>query len=149
LVHRASIGLFCTIAFVFRFCSGIVFAGPPNPPQKISGTFGESVTATGIEQPTGVFTYSVPFRLPAGRGNVQPALGLHYRSTAGTGEAGESWSLALPFIERSPLSGWPIYADDNNPRNEDRYSYSGNPLTFVCTVGGDPACPLAAGPMPA
>ncbi|ANY84032.1 hypothetical protein BB934_37865 (plasmid) [Microvirga ossetica] len=140
--------LLLRVAVLFGFSSELALAELPAPPQAISGTFGESTSTPSIEQATGVLTYTVPFSLPAARGDVQPGLGLHYRSTSGTGEAGESWSIGLPAIERAPLSGWPIYADAGNPRSEDRFAYAGSPLTFVCTVGGDPACPAAAGPMP-
>jgi hypothetical protein len=95
-------------------------------------------------------TYVIPFELPRARGNSQPSLALQYQSGAATGEAGLGWSLLLPQIERAPLSGWPKYIDNGSPVAEDRYTFNGQPLTFICTVGGEPACPHneQLGPMP-
>jgi hypothetical protein len=101
-------------------------------------------------------TYTIPFRLPAARGTAQPSLSLGYVSGAGVGEAGVGWSLSLPSIERAPLAGAPKYLDPGSAPEqakqsaEDRYAYSGRPLTFICVVGGLPACPAdeAAGLMP-
>jgi RHS repeat-associated protein len=94
-------------------------------------------------------TYSMPLDLPAARGNAQPTLALRYRSNSGTGDAGEDWSLDLPTIERAPLSNWPKYVDNGHEALEDRYTYSGRVLAYVCTVGVLPGCPVEAGPMPA
>lgn len=124
-----------------------------DPPNGLSGTFGESGKGDGgsVLTSTGAMTYALPFRLPANRGNSQPALSLTYGSTGGIGEAGLGWSLRLPTIERAPLSGWPKYIDDGSPANEDRFTYSGQALTFICVVDGAPACPVneRVGPMPA
>jgi hypothetical protein len=121
-----------------------------DPPNGLSGSFGESAGSAQVVPSSGAMTYGVPFVLPRGRGNAQPSLAIQYRSGAPSGEAGLGWSLNLPQIERAPLSGWPKYIDDGNPMTEDRYAFNGQPLTFVCVVGGTPACPMneQVGPMP-
>jgi Salmonella virulence plasmid 65kDa B protein len=121
-----------------------------DPPNGLSGSFGESAGSAQVVLSSGAMTYGVPFVLPRGRGNAQPSLAIQYRSGAPSGEAGLGWSLNLPQIERAPLSGWPKYIDDGNPMTEDRYAFNGQPLTFVCVVGGTPACPMneQVGPMP-
>jgi hypothetical protein len=125
-----------------------------DPPNGLTGTFGESAGSAQVVPATGAMTYTVPFDLPAARGAAQPSLSLRYASGAATGEAGVGWSLDLPSIERAPLASFPKYLDPapnlGSERNEDRYAYSGRPLTFICTVGGSPACPQseAVGAMP-
>jgi RHS repeat-associated protein len=111
-------------------------------PNGLSGTFGESREASTVVGSTGAMTYAVAFQLPPNRGSAQPALGLHYESGSQTGEAGLGWSLNLPSIERTALSGFPRYLDDGVPTHEDRFAYNGRPLTFICVVGGTPACPV-------
>src|SRR5471030_2984994 len=111
-------------------------------PNGLSGTFGESDGPASVVPATGAMSYSVRFELPAGRGDVQPSLALSYTSGGRTGEAGLGWSLNLPTIERSSLSGWPKYTDNGPPETQDRFTYNGSPLVFVCVVGGTPACPV-------
>lgn len=126
------------------------FAAIPTGPDGVSGTYGETSGRGIVDESNGAMTYSIPFDLPAARGNAQPALALSYRSNSGTGEAGEDWWLSLPVIERAPLSNWPKYVDNGNEAAEDRYTYSGQVLAFICTVGGTiSGCPAEAGPMPA
>ena len=123
-------------------------------PNGLSGTFGESDGSAQVVPGTGAMTYSIPFRLPEARGTAQPSLSLNYISGAGTGDAGQGWSLNIPSIERTPLAGAPKYLDPPASAAkeylEDRYGYAGRALTFVCVVGGSPACPAteAAGDMP-
>lgn len=121
-----------------------------DPPHGLSGTFGESVGSAQVQPSNGAMGYSLPFVLPAARGTSQPELSLQYSSAARSGEAGFGWSLGIPSIERAPLSGWPKYLDTGVPAEEDRYAFDGQPLTFICVVGGEPACPEteAVGPMP-
>ena len=127
------------------------FGAIPTGPDGVSGTYGETSGRGIVDESSGAMTYSIPFDLPAARGNAQPALALSYRSNSGTGEAGEDWWLSLPVIERAPLSNWPKYVDNGNEAAEDRYTYSGQVLAFICTVGGTivSGCPAEAGPMPA
>ncbi|HEV8580641.1 MAG TPA: toxin TcdB middle/N-terminal domain-containing protein [Thermoanaerobaculia bacterium] len=125
---------------------------PPAPADGLAGTFATATWSASMDGATGAMTYRIPFELPAARGDAQPVLSLGYRSGRGTGEAGESWALELPAIERASLSGWPKYADFGDPASEDRYAYAGSPLTFVCQVGSETVgCPTtdAIGPLPA
>ena len=75
-------------------------AAASDPPNGMSGVFGQNGNSSQVVPGTGAMTYSVPFQLPAARGSAEPYLGLHYTSGAGTEEAGEGWSLGLPSIER-------------------------------------------------
>lgn len=97
-------------------------------------------------------TYAIPLELPVGRGEAQPTLTVSYRSDRRRGEAGQGWRLNVSSIERAPISGWPRYADNGLPDDEDRYAYDGRPLTFVCVVRQTQwACPTrdaGLGPMP-
>lgn len=53
--------------------------------------------------PSGAFTYEIPFRLPPGIAGVQPKLSLQYSSQAGNGLAGMGWNLSgLSAITRCP-----------------------------------------------
>jgi hypothetical protein len=115
-------------------------AVPPAPSGGLSGTYGLAVSTPGVDGARGTMTDTFPFELPAARGDAQPTLQLSYSSERGTGEAGESWSLNLPSIQRAPLSGWPKYLDDGAAAAEDRYTFAGQPLTYVCG-GTGPACP--------
>jgi Salmonella virulence plasmid 65kDa B protein len=89
-------------------------AEAPAPPGGYSGTFATSIEA-GADGASGAMVYTIPFTLPAARGDAQPSLGLSYRSGRGTAEAGESWSLGMPAIERAPLSTFPRYVDNGLP----------------------------------
>ncbi len=126
-----------------------------DPPNGLSGTFGENAGRPQVAVGTGAMTYEVPFQLPPARGAAQPGLSLHYTSGGGVGEAGVGWSLDLPAIERAPLAGAPKYRDpaSDTPADEDRYTYGGRPLTFLCIVGTTPCSSAAeadvAGPGPA
>lgn len=108
-------------------------------PRAMSGTSGENNGLSESVGANGAMTYGLSFDLPAGRGDAQPSLGLTYVSGARVGEAGWGWSLDLPTIERAPLSGWPKYLDNNTAAGEDRYTFNGAPLTFVCMIGSCPA----------
>lgn len=108
-----------------------------------SGTFGEGLGPASVSDAGGM-AYSIPFELPVARGDVQPGLALTYASGSGDREAGHGWGLGTPTIERYALSGWPT--GDNS---SDRFSYGGQPLVFVCTVGGMPACPQSEVALPA
>jgi RHS repeat-associated protein len=49
----------------------------------------------------GVYTYSIPLRLPEGPGGLKPKLGLAYSSMAGNGPLGVGWSITgLSVISR-------------------------------------------------
>lgn len=131
-------------------------AAGPTPPGGLAGTFTDAKQTfdAHVDGATGALSFSMPFALPAARGDAQPTLALTYRAGRGTAEAGEGWSLGIPAIERAPLWGFPKYRDDGVPKNEDRYTYGGAALTFVCEIGSnrDDACPstnAVMGPWPA
>ena len=124
----------CLVVILF----GSSPAFPADPPNGLSGTFSESSGSPQVIPSSGAMSYAVPFDLPQGRGNSQLSLAIQYRSGAPTGEAGLGWSLTLPQIERAPLSGWPKYVDNGDAQAEDRYVFNGQPLTFICVVGGSP-----------
>ena len=117
-------------------------------PFGISGTSGENVGTLHEIPSSGALPYAVSFSLPPNRGSAQPSLGLAYASGARNGEAGWGWSLTVPSIERAPLWGWPRYLDpsDGDLSKEDRYTFDGAPLTFVCVVGACADAGDAAGP---
>ena len=132
-------------------CTFMAAAWAEDAPNQLSGTFGESKDPATVVGSTGAMTHAVTFKLPSNRGNVQPSVELRYEFGGHTGEGGLGWTLNLPSIERAPLWGWPRYKDDASPQNEDRFTYGGRPLTFICVVGGAPACPVNehTGVMPA
>jgi RHS repeat-associated protein len=99
---------------------------------------GESFSA---QLSTGVATFSVPFALPKARG-VQPSLGLSYSSSNGLGEAGQGWSIGVPFIARQTDRGLPGYDDrtDWHP-NQDHFVFNGGQeLVPICTVASGGTC---------
>ncbi len=164
----------CDGLLVAAFLAAVAF--PENVyAQDFTGTAGFTSAATAVDfgpvpqSPalveadtiTGAATMTLPFQLIMARGNVQPQLALHYRSTDGDGDAGLGWSFGLPVIERRPLSGLPDGCGDpseaastscgNGPAavtaNTDRFVYLGQPLVPLCTVGvrgaGTSSCPQA------
>lgn len=110
----------------------------PNGSGTIDG-MGESFSA---QLSTGVATFSIPFRLPAGRG-VSPSLGLSYSSGSGSGVAGMGWQLGVPFIARQTDRGTPKYLDQPNWHAEqDRFVFNGGQeLVPICVVGPSLECP--------
>jgi RHS repeat-associated protein len=127
--------------FLFSLTFIANVAAGTEAPNGLSGSFGESGGSISVVPSTGAMTYTIPFELPANRGGAQPNLMLAYASGGRSGEAGMGWSLSLPTIERATLSGWPKYLDTGAPSDEDRFNYDGRALTFICIVGGTPACP--------
>ena len=94
----------------------------PKGPGTIEG-MGESFSA---QASTGIATFSVPFALPAARGDAQPSLGLSYSSASGSGVAGIGWSVGVPFIARETDRGLPQYNDQSTwHANQDRFVYNG------------------------
>jgi RHS repeat-associated protein len=100
---------------------------------------GESFSA---QLSTGIATFSVPFALPKARGGAQPSLGLSYSSAGGVGEAGQGWSVGVPFIARQTDRGIPRYEDQANWHpNQDRFVYNGGQeLVPICTVSSSGGC---------
>ena len=94
----------------------------PKGPGTIEG-MGESFSA---QASTGIATFSVPFALPAARGDAQPSLGLSYSSASGSGVAGIGWSVGVPFIARETDRGLPQYNDQSTwHAKQDRFVYNG------------------------
>jgi len=87
----------------------------PKGPGTIEG-MGESFSA---QASTGIATFTVPFAIPAARGDAQASLGLSYSSANGSGVAGVGWSVGVPFIARQTDRGLPRFDD------EDRFVYNG------------------------
>lgn len=99
------------------------------------GGMGESFSA---QLTTGIATFSVPFALPAPRGNIGASLGLVYSSSGGYGLAGLGWSLAGQVaIARQTDRGVPKYQDltDWHPE-QDRFVFGAQELVPICTVSG-------------
>lgn len=125
-----------------------VRADPTHPAgPSVAGVFGGAGPQAQPDPITGVMEASVVFELPKARGAAQPRLALSYNSSTTEREAGYGWGLSVHGIERRPLSGWPRYIDDGNPKNEDRYVFDGEPLVFLCVVGTH-GCEQASAPMP-
>lgn len=100
---------------------------------------GESFSA---QLSTGIATFSVPFSLPAARGDAQPSLLLSYSSAAGSGVAGVGWDVGAPFIARQTDRGVPSYLDQADYWNgQDRFVFNGGQeLVPICTVAEGLAC---------
>jgi RHS repeat-associated protein len=140
--------LCASILVLFLFELSRAGSDPSQPTgSDATGVFGEAAQYPHPDPVTGAMGYSVPFELPAARGQAQPQLGLTYSSSASDREAGYGWGIDLPSIERHPLSGWPKYIDNGKAADEDRYAYSGQSLVFVCVIGAA-SCPAGGGPMP-
>jgi RHS repeat-associated protein len=126
------------ITRLFRIAATVALilnaAGQETP--DVAGVFNESLPSLPAANPnTGALQYTYTFQLPQARGLGSPRLGITYNSSVRDGEAGYGWRLNVPSIERQPLSGWPSYDD-----TKDRYAFDGNPLVFICIVGGS-GCP--------
>ena len=68
-----------------------------------------SSAAVEIDPSTGTANYSIPLRVPPGRGAVSPEFALTYNSSQGNGMFGVGWSHTIGYIERSTTSGVPRY----------------------------------------
>lgn len=141
--RRPSPALASLFLLVAMFVSSTAFGDPSsiNDPAnsssvKAAGIFGEGSSGNLAPDPvSGVLRYSYAFELPRARGRVQPALTLAYSSASRDREAGYGWGLALPTIERRPMSGNPRF--DGSPSDE-RFFFNGEPLVRVCDL---PSCP--------
>jgi RHS repeat-associated protein len=158
LLGRRIIITFMIVLTIFTntFIVPSALADPTSAPsEKAEGVFGEGTG--GLSQPepdskTGAMTWTYPFSLPAARGGPQPKLALSYNSSSHDREAGYGWGLDLPVIERKPLSGNPCFAPDGTGTpivcgerrkdasgafiSEERYTYNGQPLVFICQLPG-------------
>ena len=143
--------------FTNPFMVPSVLADPTSVPgETAEGVFGEGTGGHDQPEPdskTGAMTWTYPFSLPAARGGPQPKLALSYNSSSHDREAGYGWGLDLPVIERKPLSGNPCFDPDGKGTpivcgergrdasraliSEERYTYNGQPLVFICQLPGD------------
>ena len=62
---------------------------------------------------TGTGAYSVPIKVPSGRGSFHPELALDYNSSSGNGPFGLGWSLSMPSVTRSVSRGLPNYDESD------------------------------------
>lgn len=143
------------------FMMSSAHSDPTSAPGEVAeGLFGEGSKGYGEpDSVTGAMTWNYPFHLPSARGRPQPKLTLNYNSFTRVREAGYGWGLNLPVIERSPLSGNPCFHSNGTPiscgeqfltssgeiLSEERYSYNGQPMVFICELPGtqrinDPDC---------
>ncbi len=108
------------------------------------GGMGESFSA---QLTTGIATFSVPFALPAPRGNLGVSLGLIYSSSGGYGLAGVGWSLAGQVaIARQTDRGVPRYQDQADWHAEqDRFVFGAQELVPICTISGTSCSGALAG----
>ena len=72
-----------------------------------------STAAVEVDPSTGTANYSIPLRVPPGRGSVAPSFALTYNSSQGNGILGVGWSHTIGYIERSTKKGIPSY-DSND-----------------------------------
>ncbi|MDD5581555.1 MAG: SpvB/TcaC N-terminal domain-containing protein [Methylobacter sp.] len=146
------------VVFLVAVVASSAIADPTSAPSETAeGVFGESTTGHGPpDSKTGAMTWTYPFNLSAARGRPQPGLALSYNSSSRDREAGYGWGLDLPVIERKPLSGNPCFTQNGTPiacgeqrldtdrqdlLSEERYTYNGQPLVFICKLpGNDPDC---------
>jgi RHS repeat-associated protein len=114
------------------------------PSEAAVGVFGEPTLTQAEPDKTGTLVYPYPFALPAARGRPQPRLALDYNASTHDREAGYGWGLTLPVIERRPVSGFPHFDRGGAPVGDERYTFNGQTLVFICTVGsnelGAPGC---------
>ncbi|MGO9711242.1 MAG: toxin TcdB middle/N-terminal domain-containing protein [Polyangiaceae bacterium] len=117
-----------------------VYGASLGVPETGAAVANGSVNPVSVNPSTGEASTTIPFQLPTARGRAQPHLALTYSSSAGASDGGWGWSLNIPSIQRTPLAGPPTYADPANnaqfnPTTGDRFSFNGQPLVPICTVG--------------
>ncbi len=95
---------------------GLGFQGP----ESVGSRF-DSVQS---DKFSGAFSYSIPIKVPPGRGGFQPDLTLLYRSINGDSWLGKGWDLNPGRIERSTRDGVPKYSNPSAPPAHD-----GDPLS--------------------
>ncbi|HEY4243548.1 MAG TPA: SpvB/TcaC N-terminal domain-containing protein [Kofleriaceae bacterium] len=126
-----------------------VLATPKNPtplsfnPTTLSGVAAAS-PAAGIDliEPPGASQQGdarvgLPIRIPAGRGDFMPTLGINYSSSGDNGWLGVGWNLSVPRIEIDTRWGAPTYSFGQS--YEPRYLLDGTELVATDDVDG-PAC---------
>ncbi|MBZ0167276.1 MAG: FG-GAP-like repeat-containing protein, partial [Candidatus Omnitrophica bacterium] len=68
-----------------------------------------SSAAVEIDPSTGTANYSIPIKVPPGRGAIAPSVALTYNSSQGNGIFGVGWSHTIGYIELSTKNGVPNY----------------------------------------
>jgi RHS repeat-associated protein len=147
--------IFLAVILLLAFCAVVTVSSARADPTSVPGTTAEGVFGEGSsagqgepDNKTGAMTYRYPFSLLSARGRPQPQLTLSYNSFSRDREAGYGWGLDLPVIERKPLSGNPCFTEEGIPIacgerrkdangariSEERYSYNGQPLVFICNL---------------
>lgn len=124
-------------------------ADPPTLPEGVpNGLWGESRASASQIGPSGAFTFVLPVTFPRGRGGLGPRLVVGYDSGTQRGAAGYGWTLSVPSVERSPLSGNPVFPRDVPASRHlftEQFRYEGQPLVLVCERSALLAtCPDAA-----
>jgi len=61
---------------------------------------------------TGAAAYSIPVKVPPGRGGVQPSLALSYSNSAKNGWVGVGWSIEMGAIQRATKRGLDYAGND-------------------------------------
>ncbi|MCW8965543.1 MAG: hypothetical protein OQK82_02485, partial [Candidatus Pacearchaeota archaeon] len=79
---------------------------------------------------TGSASFTIPFRLPGGRGMATPELGLQYSSEAPSGWVGRGFDITLPRISIDTRFGLPDYT------KEDTYLLNGEKLLLYQEAAG-------------
>ncbi|MBF0479321.1 MAG: hypothetical protein HQL26_07545, partial [Candidatus Omnitrophica bacterium] len=93
----------------------------------MSSTGGDSTLAAPLQQQfhfdsfSGAGVFAFPISAPAGRGGMQPSLGVSYSPRQGNSLVGVGWDLSIGYIERSTKYGIPKYDSTDE---------------FVANVGG-------------
>ena len=138
-----------SVLILMLWISSLPYADPTRAPGEVAlGVFGEGSKQGVTSSHTGAMIYNYSFDLPSARGRPQPQLALNYNSSTRDREAGYGWGIDLPVIERKPLSGNPCFAEDDktpiacggrgqdgNLFSEERYTFNGQPLVFICRLG--------------
>lgn len=118
---------------------GESYADPPTLPDGVpNGLWGEARASASQIGPSGAFTFALPISFPQGRGGLGPRLVVGYDSGTQRGAAGYGWTLSIPSIERSPLSGNPVFPQDVPASRHvftEQFRYEGQPLVLVCERG--------------
>lgn len=98
---------------------------PFDPDQKADPLDGAAFVAPPQINNYGAVSFSYPLDIPAGRGGVEPQIGLSYSSSGGDGWLGIGWSLGMGAITRTTRYG-PLAYDER-----DVFLYMGKRLVKV------------------
>ncbi|MFH2058107.1 MAG: toxin TcdB middle/N-terminal domain-containing protein, partial [Pseudomonadota bacterium] len=120
---RKNLILLSVIAIFFLF-SNTVFCEEDYDPEKILQIPHQNIlnneSLPGTTGNTGALSFSIPIKVPPGKGGLQPELSLTYNSNSKrNGWVGVGWSLELDSIQRSTKT--PMKLNDN-----DSFVYNGS-----------------------